>query len=72
MTHSFNARISQEHSENVMYLALSLNVPSENIVFKKDGCPLDSMKIFIQFDNDLSFNRFSEQIGTIPCILEKL
>ena len=72
MTHSFNARISQEHSENVMHLALSLNVPSKNIVFQKDGCSFYSMKIFIHFDNDLSFNCFSEQIKKIPCILEKL
>lgn len=72
MSLNFNARISQEHSENVNNLALNVGVPSENIIFKKDNCPLDSIKIYIQFDNEFSFNQFSEQIKAIPCILEKL
>ena len=70
MANYFSAQISQEHSTQVMNLALSLNVPNEQIVFKTQGCPLGSIGIYIKFDSKDSLDEFSEKVQEIPCILK--
>lgn len=71
MQNYFSARISQEHSSQVKALALSLNVPSERIVFKKEGCPIGSVGVYIKFETKTTLDEFSKKLQGIPCILEK-
>lgn len=61
MTNYFSAQISQEHLTQVMDLALSLNVPIEQIVFYTQGCPLGIIGIYIKFDSKDSMDEFSEK-----------
>ena len=70
MANYFSAQISQEHSTQVRNLALSLNVPAEQIVFKTQGCPFGSIGIYIKFDNKDSLDEFSKKVQEIPCILK--
>ena len=71
MANYFSAQISQEHSNQIMNLALSFNVPNEQIVFKKEGCPLGFIGIYIKFDSKDSMDEFTEKVQEIPCILNK-
>lgn len=71
MASYFSAQISQEYSDNVRTLALNLNIPQERIVFKKEGCPLGSIGVYIKFDDEKSLSEFSEHMQSIPCIQKK-
>ena len=71
MQNYFSARISQEYLSQVEALALTLNIPSERIVFKKEGCPLGSVGVYIKFETKASLDKFSKKMEKIPCILEK-
>lgn len=71
MPNYFSARISQEHLSQVEALALTLNVPSERIVFKTEGCPLGSIGVYIKFETKTSLDEFSKNIQKTPCVLEK-
>jgi len=71
MQNYFSALISQEYSSYVENLALSLNVPSEQIVFKTEGCALGSIGVYIKFETKVSLNEFSKKLQKIPCVLEK-
>lgn len=72
MANYFSAQISQEHSDNVRKLALSLNIPQERIVFKTEGCPLGSIGVYIKFNDEASLNEFSKKLmQNFHCILKK-
>lgn len=71
MAHYFSAQISQEHSNQVKDLALSLDIPSERIVFKTEGCRLGSIGVYIKFESKESLDEFSKNMQSIPCILNK-
>ena len=71
MTKYFSAQISQEHAQIVRNLALNLNVPADRIVFKREGCPLGSIGVYIKFDNQDSLNEFCEKMQDINCILKR-
>lgn len=71
MKNYFSAQILQEHSNQVMELALSLNVPPERIVFKKEGCPLGSIGVYIKFDSKDVLNEFSKKMQGISCIMQR-
>lgn len=72
MTHYFSAQISQEHSENVRNLALSLNIPQERIVFNTAGCFVGTIGVYIKFDDKCSLDEFTEKImQSIPCVIQK-
>jgi len=71
MQNYFSARISQEYLSQVEALALTSNVPPDQIVFKKEGCPLGSIGVYIKFETKANLDDFSKSIHKIPCILEK-
>ncbi len=71
MPHYFSAKISQEYSNQVKDLALSLSIPLEQIVFKTEGCPLGSIGVYIKFEDQNSLDDFSEKMQSIPCIIER-
>lgn len=72
MSNYFSARVSQEHCNNIRYLALSLGVPSKNIVFKTEGCAFGSMGVYIKFQSKKNLDKFSKGMERLfPCLLEK-
>jgi len=71
MTNYFSAQISQEHSTQILNLALSLNVPSEQIVFNTQGCSFGLIGIYIKFNSKDSLDEFSKKVQEIPCILKR-
>ena len=54
----FSAKIQQEYSDIIRDKVLSLGVPQENIVLKREGCKLMYMGIYIKFDNKDTYKRF--------------
>lgn len=72
MSNYFSAKISQEYSENVKNLALSLGVKPKNIVFKTAGCPLGTLGVYIKFESAEAVKNFSSEVEeSFPCIIEK-
>ena len=72
MANYFSAQISQEHSNEVRKLALSLNIPPERIVFNTEGCPVGSIGVYIKFDAKTASDEFSKKImQTFPCSIIK-
>lgn len=69
--HYFSAQISQEFSDQVKNLASNLNIPSERIVFKTEGCPVGSIGVYIKFETKNTLNEFSKKIQAIPCIIKQ-
>ncbi len=54
----FSAKIQQEYSDIIREKVLSLGVPQENIVLKREGCKLLYMGIYIKFNNKDTYERF--------------
>lgn len=54
----FSAKIQQEYSDIIREKVLSLGVPQENIVLKREGFKLLYMGIYIKFDNKDIYERF--------------
>ena len=72
MEKHFAAQIAQEHSENVKNLALSLNVPPENIVFRTEGCSIGTIGVYIKFNDESLLHEFVQELKNLfHCIIEE-
>jgi len=71
MANYFSARIPEEYLNQVIDLALNLNVPPERIISSEGGCSLNSIGIYIKFDDSISLDQFSKKLEEFCSILEK-
>ena len=64
----FSAKFQQEYADIIYEKVLSLGVPRENIVFKKEGCEFLYLGIYIKFNSETTYNKFKNL--DLPGIVE--